>query len=161
MGKFRFFGEFTILRRSIPGYGIGKFLKLLRMMVKYADTSPTEFSIALFMLSYTALLTWYGPSFCNDYEYMIIVQTFGYKLWLLICWIVSFGGIFSLASCYPRTEVSRMIRMGTSFITAITLTFMGMVRFLYAQHDLSYLPWIGMGFGAWWLVYRSERVFRD
>lgn len=152
-------GKLTRLRAGIPGYGPRKFFKLMKMLVNYADTSPTELSITLFLLAYATFLAVGGSAHWNDTEFTYVYNSIGTTAWICLLYLLGFGGLLSLSSCYPVTGVSRAIRVISNLSTATVLTFMGIIRYIGNPTDSSSLAWLGMGLGAWWLFYRSERVY--
>ena len=138
---------------------IGRPFRCMWALATKADTAPTEFSIAVFLVVYSLRMLLNGVGYWADSEYALVVYL-GLNIttypWLLFSLaVVQFCSLFSH---YPNTTASRLLRVVVSGLSVMALTFLALARWLQAAHEPGWIPFAGLAMGGLWIFIRTRRV---
>lgn len=135
-------------------------LRCIAALVTRADTAPTEFSIAMFLTVYGLWMHSGGVGYWGEGEYTLIVAYLGIPsaVWPLVVAGMGISQFVSLFSTYPNSMWSRLLRVVTTGVTTLVLTFMAIAQGLQSPHDPGWIAFAGIAVGGMWIFIRTRGV---
>jgi hypothetical protein len=135
-------------------------IRCLKALFTRADTAPTELSIAMFLTVYGLRMHIGGVGYWDTSEYALVVGQLGISpvVWPLVILAMGVAQFASLFSSYPNTMWSRVLRIITSGLTTLVLTFLALAQWLQNAHEPSWLAFAGIAAGGMWIFIRTQGV---
>jgi ABC-type branched-subunit amino acid transport system permease subunit len=129
------------------------------MLVTRADTAPSEFSLAIFLVVYAFRLVTKGHAYWDTSEYSLVaIMQIPHDLWAWTLLALGVGQTVSLFSAYPLTKLSRIYRIIITGFSAVAVSFIALARWLYTPNEPGWIPWAGLALAACWIFVRTRGV---